>query len=52
MSEARLVIWIACSISLMAVLATLIVIPQLYSEFSQLTLRIRGGVQVLSYLIN
>ena len=45
MQETKVVIGIACFSSLLAIMATLVVMPQLYSQINDLNLRVRDGVQ-------
>lgn len=46
MNETKAIIGIACLSSLLAVLSTLIVLPQLYLQINQLSDRVQDGVQV------
>ena len=49
MNETKVVIGVACISSLLAVLSTLIVVPQLYMQINQLNDRVHDGVQVRGY---
>lgn len=51
MHEAKIVIGIASLCSLAAILATLVVIPQLYTQINEVNARVMDGVQVWLWLV-
>ena len=46
MQEAKVIIGIASLCSLTAIIATLVVIPQLYNQINEINIRVSDGVQV------
>lgn len=52
MHDTQVLVGIACASSLLAILATVVVVPQLFSEINELNLRVQDGVQVRTRLLN
>lgn len=51
MQEAKVIIGIASLCSLTAIIATLVVIPQLYNQINEINNRVSDGVQVVYNLL-
>lgn len=52
MHEAHVVLGIASVSSLLAIIATMITVPSLYSQMNELSLRVHDGVEVINQSIN